>query len=57
MAQAQRHDCEATAADCRFVIRSENEDEAIELLKIHMRDVHRKDCTDDELRRKRLQLV
>ena len=50
MVQAPGRDCEAAAADCRFIIQSENEDEAIELAKVRMRDVHGKDYTDDELR-------
>lgn len=57
MTQAHRLDCEAAAADCRFVIQSENEDEAVELAKNHMRDIHGKDYTDDELRREHLQVV
>lgn len=57
MAQAHKLDCESAAADCRFIIQSEDEAEAIELAKQHMRDVHAKDYTDDELRSKHLQIV
>ncbi|WP_458204901.1 DUF1059 domain-containing protein [Haladaptatus sp. NG-SE-30] len=57
MAQAHRLDCEAAAADCRFIIQSENEEEAVELAKTHMRDVHGKDYTDKELRNEVLKIV
>lgn len=57
MTQAHKLDCEAAAADCRFIIQSENETEAIELAKNHMHDVHGKDLTDDELRHDHLQTV
>jgi len=55
--QAHRLDCEAKAADCRFIIQSENEDEALELAKTHIREVHGKDYTDEELRSEHLQIV
>ena len=54
---AHRLDCEAAAADCRFIIQSENEDEAIKLAKAHMSDVHGRNYTDEELRREHLRTV
>lgn len=57
MADAHRLDCENEAADCRFIVQSENEAEAIELAKNHMRDVHGRDYTDDELRDEHVQTV
>ena len=57
MAQAHKLDCEAAAADCRFIIQSEDEAEAIELARRHMKDVHGQDYTDDELRTDHLQMV
>ena len=57
MASAHKLDCEAAAADCRFVIQSESEAEAVELAKKHMKEVHGKDYTDDELRTEHLQVV
>lgn len=57
MARAHKLDCETAAADCRFIIQSENEAEAIELAKTHMKEVHGKDYTDDELRTDHLQVV
>lgn len=57
MVQARKLDCESAAADCRFIIQSENEDEAIELAKKHMKDVHGQEYTDEELREKHLQVV
>ena len=57
MAQAHRLDCDATTADCRFIVQSENEDEAIGLARTHMRDVHGKDYTDEQLRREHLRIV
>lgn len=57
MAQAHKLDCEAAAADCRFIIQSEDEAEAIELAKRHMRTVHGRDYTDEELRSDHLKIV
>ncbi|WP_101294462.1 DUF1059 domain-containing protein [Halegenticoccus soli] len=57
MAQAHNLDCEAAAVGCRFIIQSEDEAEAIELAKRHMRDVHGKDCSDEELRSEHLRIV
>lgn len=57
MAKAHKLDCEAAAADCRFIIQSEDESEAIELAKRHMNDVHGKDYSDEELREDHLQVV
>ena len=59
MAQAQAHklDCEAAENDCRFIIQSENEEEALELAKKHMKESHGKDFTDEELREEHLQVV
>jgi predicted small metal-binding protein len=57
MTQAHRLDCEAAAADCRFIVQSENEGEAVELARTHMRDVHGKDYTDEELRSEVLKIV
>lgn len=57
MTQAHKLDCESAAAECRFIIQSEDEAEAIELAKRHMRDVHGKGYTDEELRGKHLQIV
>lgn len=56
MATAHKLDCESAAADCRFIIQSENEAEAIELARRHMKDVHGKEFTDDELRRDHIQV-
>ena len=57
MTRAHKLDCEAAAADCRFIVQSENEAEAIELAKGHMREVHGTDYTDEELRTGHLQVV
>ncbi|WP_435177072.1 DUF1059 domain-containing protein [Halorussus sp. AFM4] len=57
MARAHKLDCESAAADCRFVVQSEDEAEAIELAKNHMREIHGKEYTDDELRTEHLQVV
>lgn len=57
MADAHKLDCETAAADCRFIIQSENEAETIELAKNHMREVHGQDFTDAELREEHLQVV
>lgn len=57
MTQAHKLDCEAAEADCRFVIQSENESEAIELAREHMLEVHGQDYTNEELREEHLQVV
>lgn len=57
MGQAHKLDCESAEADCRFIIQTENESEAIELAQSHMRDVHGLDYTAEELRRDHLQIV
>lgn len=57
MAEAHKLDCEAAAADCRFIVQSEDEAEAIELAKRHMKEVHGKDFADEELRAEHLQAV
>lgn len=57
MAQAHKLDCESAAADCRFIIQSENESEALELAKKHMKDVHGRDYTDEQLQTDHLQVV
>ncbi|GAA0241813.1 DUF1059 domain-containing protein [Haladaptatus pallidirubidus] len=57
MASAHKLDCEAAAADCRFIIQSENEVEALELAKNHMKEVHEQEYTDEELRKEHLQVV
>lgn len=57
MAQAHKLDCEAAAAECRFIIQSEDEAEAIKLAKRHMRDAHGQDLKDEQLRSEHLQIV
>lgn len=57
MAQAHKLDCEAAESDCRFIIQSENEDEAIELARNHMHEAHGKEFSDDELQNEYLQVV
>jgi len=57
MADAYTLDCESEAVDCRFIIQSENEAEAIELAKNHMREDHGQNYSDEELREQHLQVV
>lgn len=57
MATAHRLDCESEAADCRFIVQSENEAEAVELARNHMEEAHGREYTDDELRRDHLETV
>lgn len=57
MTSAHRLDCKKEAADCRFIIRSEDEEEAIELAKNHTSDVHRRDFTGVELRNEYVETV
>ena len=57
MADAYRLDCESQAVDCRFVVQSEDEAEAIELASNHMREGHGQEFTDEELRDEYLEVV
>lgn len=57
MNEAHKLDCENAAADCRFIIQSEQEAEALALARTHMQEVHGKTFTDDELRRDHLQTI
>lgn len=57
MSKAHKLDCESAAADCRFTVQSENETEALELAKNHMREIHGEEYTDDELRADHLEIV
>lgn len=57
MAEAHKLDCESAEADCRFIIQSEDESEAVELARTHMEQVHGKEYSDDELREQHLQTV
>jgi predicted small metal-binding protein len=57
MAEAYKLDCESEAVDCRFIIQTENEPEAIELAKNHMREDHGREYTEAELRDEHLQVV
>lgn len=57
MAKAYKLDCESAEADCRFIIQSEDEAEAIELAKKHMDEVHKQEYTDEELQTDHLQVV
>lgn len=57
MADAHKVDCEAADGDCRFIIQSENEGEAVELAKTHMKESHGKEFSDEELREEHLQIV
>lgn len=57
MADAHKLDCESVSETCRFIIQSENEEEAIELAQKHMKEVHGQEVTDEELQDKHLQVV
>ncbi|WP_290810372.1 DUF1059 domain-containing protein [Halovivax sp.] len=57
MADAHKLDCESVSDTCRFIIQSENEEEAVELARKHMKEVHGKEFTDEELQADHLQVV
>ena len=57
MTEAHKLDCESVSDECRFIIQSENEGEAVELAQKHMKEVHGQDLTDEELRDEHLQVV
>lgn len=57
MTDAHKLDCESVSDTCRFIIQSEDEEEAVELAQRHMKEVHGQEVTDDELREEHLQVV
>lgn len=57
MVHAHKLDCESAAGDCRFIIQSENVEEAIELAQKHMKEVHDQDWTREEMEEEALQVV
>lgn len=57
MPEAHKLDCEAAASDCRFIVQSEDQGEAIRLAKDHMKEVHGQEFSDDQLRDDYLQVV
>ncbi len=57
MADAHKLDCEAAENDCRFIVQSEDEQEAIELARNHMKESHGRDVTEEDLREQHLQVV
>lgn len=57
MAHAHKLDCESTENECRFIIQSENETEVVELAREHMKDVHGKEYSEDELKSDYLEAV
>ena len=57
MSPAHKLDCEAAENDCRFIIQSEDQGEAIRLARTHMKEVHGKEFSDDELKNEYLQTV
>lgn len=57
MVQAYKLDCEAASNDCRFIIQSENEEEAINLARVHVEEIHGRDVTEEELRDEHLKVV
>ncbi|RQH03344.1 DUF1059 domain-containing protein [Natrarchaeobius oligotrophus] len=57
MTKAHKLDCESVSDTCRFIIQSENEEEAVELARKHMKEVHGQEFTDEELQDDHLQTV
>ncbi|QLG49855.1 DUF1059 domain-containing protein [Natrinema halophilum] len=57
MADAHKLDCESVSDTCRFIVQSEDEEEAVELARNHMKEVHDQEYSDDELREEHLQVV
>lgn len=57
MTKAHRLDCEKEVSDYRFIVQSEDEKEAIQLAKSHMKEVHERNFTDDELRHEHMETV
>lgn len=57
MTDAHKLDCESVSDTCRFIIQSENKDEAVELARKHMTEVHGQEVTDEELQNEHMQVV
>ena len=57
MAHAHKLDCESVSDTCRFIIQSENEEEAVELAQKHMKEVHGQEYSAEELQNDHLQVV
>lgn len=57
MVEAHKLDCDSVSETCRFIIQSEDEEEAIELTQNHMKEVHDQDLTAEELREDVLEVV
>lgn len=57
MPDAYRLDCDATPGDCRAIIQSEDESEAISLAQNHMQEVHNLGFSEEELRENYLEVV
>ena len=57
MVDAHKLDCESVSDTCRFIVQSEDEDEAVELAKNHMSEIHGQELTSEELRDEHLQIV
>lgn len=57
MTEAYKLDCESVSDTCRFIIQSENKEEAVELAQKHMKEVHDQDLTGEELQNDHLQMV
>lgn len=56
MARAYKLDCEAASNDCRFIIQSENEEEAISPARVHVEELHGRDVTEEALWDEHLQV-
>lgn len=57
MPRTYRFDCERTAAERRGIVQSEIEAAGIAVAKLHMREVHGRDFTAEDLRREYLEVV
>lgn len=57
MALAHRLDCAAITAECRFIVQSEDVDEAVAVARHHLRDAHGREYTTEELRSAHLKIV
>lgn len=42
--------CRDTGMDCDFMVRSENEDEVVEMAREHMQNVHGQELSSDDAR-------
>ncbi|MDG5775311.1 DUF1059 domain-containing protein [Haloarculaceae archaeon H-GB2-1] len=47
---AKEFSCQSAGVDCDFMVRSENDDELMEVVKEHVKEAHDMDLSDSDVR-------